>query len=60
MNERRLIVEKIKILTEEIRELEKDAIYLDEDNYIEVLYTARKIEEYRNEIKELNKEIKKY
>lgn len=60
MNERRLIVEKIKILTEEIRELEEDTIFLDYDDYIEAQYIIKKLRQYKNEIKELNKEIKKY
>lgn len=60
MNNRRLIVEKIKILTEEIEELESSGIYLDEDDYIEAQWTVKRIQNCKNEIKELNKEIKEF
>lgn len=60
MNNRRLIVEKIKILTEEIEELESSGIYLDEDDYIEAQWTVKRIQNCNKEIKELNKEIKEF
>ena len=60
MNDRRLIVEKIKILTAEIKELEDDAIYLTEEDYIEAQWICNRIRDCKEEIKELNKEIKKF
>lgn len=60
MNERRIIVEKIKILTEQIKDLEEDLYYVEEDDYIEGQWICNQIQKYKDEIKELNKEIKKY
>jgi len=60
VTERRIIVEKIRILTSEIRNLERDVLFFTAEDYIEANYIYNKIKEYKNEIKELNKEIKKY
>ena len=60
ISERRLIVEKINILTNEIKSLKFDAQFYTPDDYLEATYTYRRIEELKAEIKQLNQEIKKY
>ena len=60
ISERRIIVEKINFLTNAIRELEEEANDFTEDDYIDAMVTYNRIEEFKEEIKQLKQEIKKY